>query len=134
MFKINYSFEEESGRDGLDPLGNISISDERSTILLRTTFLDSWFAALVDALEQIQIKKHVSVEIAEEPKALTLDVASGGQVFVTYAHEKVVAQTRQALQAALRTAACSFLAAVVGLPEANSNATLDPIRKFCAAR
>ncbi len=47
MLTITVTFEEESGLDLDDPLGDISISDDQTTLVLKTTYLDSWLAAMI---------------------------------------------------------------------------------------
>ena len=130
MFRIACTFDKGSGVDAMDPFGDIEMTDEHSTIVLRTTYLDSWFEALVRALDGIQIGAKLTVAIPEEPKPLHIDVGADGKITIQYENEMVCIQGKQAFEAALRQACESFLDRVSGLNEAARNPAITTIRQF----
>jgi hypothetical protein len=129
MLTIGCTFDEELGPGGVDPLGDVTISDGHSQIRIENTYLDSWLAALIDALQRLPSTPHVSVE-TEEPKPMQIDVAPDGSVPLTYNGQKVVARDRKELEFAVRSAANAFLEGLKNCSDASQNRILDPIRRF----
>lgn len=130
MLKINCIHDLENGPDAIDPLGTLSISDGQCTIVVKTTYLDSWLVALIGALEQIRSVGHAVVEVSEEPTSLQLKRASDGTVIISYEDKTVVAESQRALDFSVRTAAGTFLRQVDAWPSAGKNEFLKPIRRF----
>jgi len=130
MLTVNVAFEKESGLDAIDPLGDLTISDGTSTITIKTTYLDSWLAALVAGCNQTREADHVVVEISEEPQPLLIDVTPEGLLSISYENQTLTPQAPKNLKAGLRRAAQSLLGAVDTLPDSQRNTFLDPIREF----
>lgn len=130
MVTLKVNFEEETGLDAVDPLGDLTISDGVSTITIKTTYLDSWLAALIAGYNQSRVANHVTVEISEEPQPLLIDVSSEGLLSISYEDQTLIPQAREDLKAALKRAAESLLNALNPLPDVRRNTFLDPIREF----
>jgi hypothetical protein len=131
MFKIECNFERDSGRDAIDPLGGINISDGNSTLVLKNVYLDSAFAALIQGLSELRIQDHASVEILEEPNPLRFDAGANATIRISYGNQEILAPTRDSLETALRKGAKTFLSALSDLPDSQRSETLEAIRKFC---
>lgn len=130
MLSVEVNFEEESGRDAIDPLGEIRISDGHSAITIEMTYLDCWLAALIDAYDQTLVAKQVIVDSGVEPRPIQIDVSSDGLLSISYDDVILTPQPREAFKRELRKVSQSFLEAIVGLPGYSRNTTLDPIKKF----
>ncbi len=130
MLTVNVAFEKESGLDAIDSLGDLTISDGISTITIKTTYLDSWLAALVAGYNQTREADHVVLEISEEPQPLLIDVTPEGLLSISYENQTLAPQAPNNLKAGLRQAAESLLGAVDTLPDSQRNTFLDPIREF----
>ena len=130
MVDIKLTFEAETGLDGMDPLGDISISDGSSTIAERTTCLDWWLAALIEGYTQTRVSSHVSVDIRCERAPLHIEVTSNGLLLISYENKALSPQPPKDFEVALKKASRSFLEAIGNLPNAARNTSLDPIREF----
>ncbi len=130
MLTITVTFEEESGLDLDDPLGDISISDDQTTLVLKTTYLDSWLAAMIEAFDQTQSVNHVEVKVAEEPFSLQVDINSLGLLSISYEGRTLTPQPREVVEAALKEAARFLLKSLSTLPDSERNTLLEPIMKF----
>jgi hypothetical protein len=130
MIDIKLAFEKEAGLDLMDPLGDITISDGSSSIVLNTTYLDSWLAALIAGYKRVRGANHVSVEVAEEPIALHIEVTPNGLLSISYEDQALIPQPPEALEAALKKASKFLLEALGTLPDGPRNSFLDPIREF----
>jgi hypothetical protein len=130
VLTIKCIFDEESGRSGMDPLGKLVVSDGHSSIVIEPTFLDSWLAALIDALPRLRTTNHVSVEAPEEPNTLQIDVTFDGHLAMLYKDQKVSAEGARDLELALRAAVGAFLNELKNCAEASQNRDLVPLRRF----
>jgi hypothetical protein len=130
MLTIKITFEEETGHDAIDPLGDLTISDGISTIAIRTTYLDSWLAALISGYNQSRNENHVNVEVSEEPQQISINVLPSGLLSISYENQTLTPQPPQELKFALRGAAQYLLEALDTLPTSWRNTFLDPIREF----
>jgi hypothetical protein len=129
MFKIDCRFDEESGLDGIDPLGTLTFSDGEAEIAIEVTYLDSWLAGLIDALLQVNDNSHARVE-TEEPKPLEIEATTSGRLVISYEGRSVTAEGVKELEFALRAAAAHFLGALADVEGVSQNPTIDLIRKF----
>ncbi|MGH9396163.1 MAG: hypothetical protein ACRD18_04860 [Terriglobia bacterium] len=133
MFSISCAFDKESGVDAMDPFGDIRLTDGRSTILIPSTYLDSWLKALVKALDQVRNGTSFAVAIPEEPKPLQIDVGIDGIITVRHGGETVVAEDSHAFEGALRVVCKTFIGRLSHLSEAFSNPAITAIRRFYQA-
>jgi hypothetical protein len=132
VLKINCIFDEECGPGGMDPLGKLVISDGRSRIVIEPTYLDSWLASFIEALNRLRTTNHVNVEISEELKPVRIDVTADGHLAISYKDQQTVADGPKEFELALREAVNSFLDVLKNSPEASQNRFIDPIRRFWA--
>jgi hypothetical protein len=132
VLTINCIFDEEFEPGGMDPLGKLVISDGQSRIVVEPTYLDSWLASFIDALNRLRTADHVSVEISEEPKPIQIDAAADGHLTISYKDQKTFAEGPREIELALRAAVNSFLDVIKNSPEASQNRFIDPIRRFWA--
>jgi hypothetical protein len=130
MIDIKLTFEEDTGLDGVDPVGDITISDGSSSIVLDMTYLDSWLTALIAGYKRVRGANHVAVEVAEEPAALHIDVTPKGLLSISYENQTLIPQSPEALEVALKNASKFLLDALDTLPDSPRNSFLDPIREF----
>jgi len=129
------TFEKETGLDVIDPLallplGDITISDGSSSIVLNTIYLDSWLAALIAGYKQVRGANQVPVEVADEPIALHIEVTPKGLLSISYENQALIPQPPEALEAALKKASKFLLEGLGTLPDSPRDSFLDPIRKF----
>ncbi len=130
MLSIKCTFDEELGPCGMDPLGRLVISDGHSEIVIDETYLDTWLAGLIGALDTLRSSDHVSVQ-AEEPKPIEIVVAEPSRhLIISYDQQRVVASGLKELEFALRVAVTLFLESLRDDPEASQNRDIDPIRRF----
>ncbi len=129
MLTIRLDLDLENGLDEIDILGDLTISDVHSTIMVKTTFLDSWLVELINAADRLPSEGHVDVE-AEEPVPIQLKLSPDQHVTLSREGQSVVAVSMSDLHAALRNAAKSLLDAVGNLPRSHINKDLDVIREY----
>jgi hypothetical protein len=132
MLSITGIFDQElagTPGEGMDPLGDLVISDRDSEIRIHNTYLDSWLAGLIDGLRQLATKNHVRIE-TEEPEPISLDLYPGGRLVISYKEKKVVALGTAELERSLRAAVSRFLNEIRDAPDASRNRLIDPIRMF----
>jgi len=125
------TFEKETGLDVIDPLallplGDITISDGSSSIVLNTIYL----AALIAGYKQVRGANQVPVEVADEPIALHIEVTPKGLLSISYENQALIPQPPEALEAALKKASKFLLEGLGTLPDSPRDSFLDPIRKF----
>jgi hypothetical protein len=134
MLNIKVDFDQEDGRDAIDPLGDLTMSDGASTIVASTVYLDSFLAALISAYNQSSTATHVAVEISEESHLLLIDTTPAGWLSISYENHKLAPQPRQDLKAALLVAARYLLSSLASLPDSKRNSFMNPIREFVAVQ
>lgn len=132
MLRINYSFDRELGPDGMDSLGDLSISDGRSEITITETYLDSWLAGFVEAISRLNTNRHAAVE-TEEPDLIELDLAADGHLAISFRGQTVIATGTREFESAVRAAVNSFLEVLNKYPDAWKNRDVNAIRRFWAA-
>lgn len=131
MVEISYTFDEEMGRNGIDPLGTLTVSDGRSAFVIDTTYLDSWFSGLVGAFSQVAAAGYARVE-GEEP--IPIEIRHDGErLAISYGSATVFAANLGEFEEALKETSRRFLDDLKDLPDAPRNSTLDPVRSFLAA-
>jgi len=132
MFKINCLFEKETGTDAMNPLGDIEFTDGRSTVAVRTTYIDSWLDALIKSVYRIRQGENPEVAIPEEPVILYMKLDESGGVTVREGNYAVRAKDSLAFEEALRVACGSFLEGVTEQEEAAHNPAIREIKAFWA--
>lgn len=76
MLTIKPIIDQEDGIDEIDVLGDLLISDTISTIVLKDTFLDSWFGALIETNTKLRNADQVVVNVPEEPESIRMQFPS----------------------------------------------------------
>jgi hypothetical protein len=130
MLNVSITFDEETKLDAIDLLGDLRISDGHSTIMIATTFLDSWLVALIEAYDQTRTAGHVKVEVPEEHFFLQIDVGVSGLIAISDGKSTLQPQSRDAFYRALRAASEYFLKVVVVLPGSERNTLVETIKMF----
>ena len=127
---IKLNLDEEYGLDEIDVLGDLKISDGHSTIVVRTTFLDSWLAELINATDGLSKAGYIDVAVPEEPVPMRIELSTDKRVTLSREGQIVVADSISDFNAALKDAAKSLLDAVGELPRSHQNEILDSIREY----
>jgi hypothetical protein len=130
MLTIKLDLDEEFGVDEIDVLGDLTISDGQSAIVVKATFLDSWLEELVSAANRLPSMGQVAVEAPEEPAPIRIELGSDKRITLSREGQIVVANSMADFNAALKDAAKSLLEKVDNLPRSRQNASLDPIREY----
>ena len=130
MMTIKLNLDEEYGLDEIDVLGDLKISDGHSTIVVRTTFLDSWLAELINATDGLSKAGYIDVAVPEEPVPMRIELSTDKRVTLSREGQIVVADSISDFNAALKDAAKSLLDAVGELPRSHQNEILDSIREY----
>jgi RHS repeat-associated protein len=133
MVKISFTFDDGAGVNAMDPVGDLIISDGRSDVVVKTTYLDSWLEALIRAYKRVRAEEHVTVRVPEEPQPILIDGLPDGRLTITRSGKAVLAEAPEALEAALKAVSRSFLDAIQELPETSRNKIIDPIRQFATS-
>jgi len=106
--KIEWKLDEEGGIDPIDPVGDIVISDGDRTIQEESTYLDSWFDALITGAKNITSVNSLVIDIAEEPHDLRLKrVSPGLQIY--YKEKTIWVNELDEFSKALKQSATSFI-------------------------
>lgn len=130
MFAIKCSFEKDSGTDAVDPLGDIELADDHSTILISKTYLDSWLDAMVGAINQIRVGAGFQISVPEEPEPLHLSIGTDERITIRFANKVVVANDRGEFEKALRDACTTFLRGVGSQDKSSRNPAIQRVRMF----
>ncbi len=131
MLKISPSIPSEYEIDEIDVVGDLTVSDGRSSFTVKTTYLDSWLEELVNAFDRMQSEPLIDVAIPEDPVPLHLRLDSLGRVVLSRQGQSVLADSCAEFGSALREAANSLLKLFDGLPHSQQNKSLDTIRQYC---
>jgi hypothetical protein len=130
VLTIKPIIDQEEGIDEIDVLGDLLISDSISTIVLKTTFLDSWLVALIEARAKLPNASQVVVNVPEELEPIRMQLRPDGLVTISYENQMVLADSPDAFDLALKVAAKSLLEVIGSLPRSRMNTLLEPIRLF----
>lgn len=127
--KIVVTLDESEKIDPIDPIGDILITDDTTTIREESTYLDSWFDALITGLKTIKQGKSIAVEIAEEPELIVFEPWQEG-MRISYGDRTLSISQIYDLTTALKLAASDFLNKLDCQSEFDSNDLLQVIRDF----
>jgi hypothetical protein len=129
MLTIKLRLDEGGGLDPIEVLGDLTISDGHSAIVVKTTFVDTWLESLIVAHHKLKLSGDVKVDV-QEPSPLRVRMNPDGSVRISYEDQEVVADSLTALETALRTAARPLLDAIGDLPRSHLNTALKTLREF----
>jgi len=71
--KILFSLDREEKIDPNDALGDIIISSNNQQISVHSTYLDSWFSALIDGYNSLQKHQNIKIDTIEEPESIIFE-------------------------------------------------------------
>lgn len=126
---LQFTLDEDSLQGAEDLLGSIWISDGTSAIGQAVAYLDSWFAALIEAVHELRKQGAVVVEMLEEPSALEFAATPEG-LCVRYGDSRIQIANVATLAATLRMEARNFIAKLQGLGIEARNDQLQTIEKY----
>ncbi|NET59870.1 MAG: hypothetical protein F6K47_28095 [Symploca sp. SIO2E6] len=127
--KIEWTLDEEEGIDPTDPVGNLILSDGKTTIQLESTYLDSWFEAFITGIKEITAGNSTTVEIAEEPDLLMFKYSKSG-IIISYQNQDIFVKNTDELLLVLRESAKKFIEKLDKVKIVESNNLLIVIRDF----
>jgi hypothetical protein len=127
--QITVTLDESEKIDPIDPIGDILITDDQTTIGERLTYLDSWFDALITGLKTVEKGESIAVEIAEEPEKLVFEPWQEG-MRISYRGQSISVAKISEFTTDLKLAANEFLNKLNCESEFDSNDLLQIIRDF----
>ena len=109
MNYLKWNLDTEEGIDVYDPLGDIKIFGDEGEIVEESTYLDAFFEALVEAAQNIEIGKSISVDPIVEPNNLEFDcqrdflkVTYGQQQAILFQRNQFVKEVQKAVEELLK--------------------------------
>ncbi|MFB2920383.1 hypothetical protein [Aerosakkonema funiforme] len=127
--QIAITLDESQKIDPIDPIGDITITNDTTTITEKSTYLDSWFDALITGLKAVKQGKNIAVEIVEEPAPIVFEPWEKG-MRISYRDKYISISQISEFTTALKIAANDFLNKLDSQPEFDSNDLLQVIRDF----
>lgn len=115
--------------DPIDPIGDITITDGTTNITEKSTYLDSWFDALITGLKAVKQGKNITFEIVEEPEPIVFEPWEKG-MRISYGDRSISISQISEFTTALKIAANQFLNKFDSQSEFDSNDLLKVIRDF----
>jgi len=76
--KILFNLDREEKIDPNDALGDIIISSNNQQISVHSTYLDSWFSALIEGYNSLEKHQNITIDIIEEPDLITFQALING--------------------------------------------------------
>ena len=109
MNYLEWNLDTEEGIDVYDPLGDIKILGDEGKIVEESTYLDAFFEALIEAVQNIEIGKSISVDPIVEPNNIEFDcqkdflkVTYGQQQAVLFQRNQFVKEVQEAVEELLK--------------------------------
>ncbi|MFB2836887.1 hypothetical protein [Floridanema evergladense] len=127
--KIVVNLDESETIDPIDPIGDIMLTDDTTTIQEKSTYLDSWFDALITGLKTVTQGKNIAVEIVEEPELIVFEPWGEG-MRISYGDRTLSISQISEFTEALKLIAEEFLEMCDRPVEFDSNNLLNVIRNF----
>ncbi|MBC6420638.1 MAG: hypothetical protein GDA43_00935 [Hormoscilla sp. SP5CHS1] len=132
MIDIKWTLDEEEGIDPIDPLGDITLTDGRTSLSVESTYLDSWFSALITGIKAVKSGHRATVEVAEEPDILIFEPWESGML-LSYQNSALRVKQIEEFLEIFRHAAHQFLSQVDNQTGCDRNPLLNLIRDFLEA-
>lgn len=129
MINIKWTLDEEEGIDPIDPLGDITLTDGRTSFSVESTYLDSWFSALITGINAVKSGHMATVEVAEEPDILIFEPWESGMILF-YQNSSLRVNKIEEFMEIFRHAVQKFLCQV---DNCERNPLLNLIRDFLEA-
>jgi hypothetical protein len=130
MLEISYRFDPEYDLSARDPVADLTISDGHAQLFVKSTYLDTWFAALTDACGRLSTVKQVRRIMDEPGDPLTIEALPAGDVRISFGSQTVRVETLQELATAVKEATESFLNSIKILPDFDENDFPNLLRKY----
>ncbi|WP_190468327.1 MULTISPECIES: hypothetical protein [Oscillatoriales] len=127
--QIAINIDESEKIDPIDPIGDITITNDTTTITEKSTYLDSWFDALITGVKAVKQGKNIAVEIVEEPEPILFEPWEEG-MRIYYRKQSISISHVSEFTTALKLAANNFLNKLDSQSEFHSNDLLKVIRDF----
>ena len=116
MLKISLSFDPEFEPSAKDPLGDLKFCDDRGQILVRDTYLDTWFAALTDACRRLLSVNRVVRELGE-PGDLIIEKLPDGRLRLNFGDQSGSVESLSDFGAEVNRATDLFLGTLRSFPD-----------------
>ncbi len=115
MFQIEWQLDEEEELNLVSLLGEITISDGVYSILERSVYLDSWFAALLRVTKAVPTDE-TAIEIPEHPQKLVVWRDQADHVHLMFRENEVIAESPAIFREAVIHAAEAFINRATSIP------------------
>jgi hypothetical protein len=106
--QILFTLDPEDGIDPNDPLGDITLSDNQTTLSVESTYLDSWFDSLIKGFKSLQTNQKITLDLIEEPETLTFEPILDG-FKISYGKQTLLFNTLNEFYQPLLLSAQQFL-------------------------
>jgi len=116
MLEISFRFDSQYDLSAKDPVGDLTISDGPSVLIVKEAYLDFCFAVLTDACKRLVTVDNVSEDVGE-PHQLIVERIPGGNLRLSYGNQTLMVGTFEAFEAQAREATESFLNSIKNLPD-----------------
>ena len=120
--QILFTLDPEDGIDPNDPLGDITLSDNQTTLSVESTYLDSWFDSLIKGFKSLQTNQKITLDLIEEPETLTFEPILDG-FKISYGKQTLLFNTLNEFYQPLLLSAQQFLSQ---LDQNNNKTTTVP--------
>ena len=127
--QIAWRLDEEESIDPNNLIGDIVLSDGRTTLNERDTYIDSWLDACITGMHAVQAGKKVCIDIPEEPDPLIFEPLENG-VRIAYRTVVLEVENLTAFRDALHTAVQALLGKLAPIQGSEHNRLLHGIRDF----
>ncbi|MFB2875596.1 hypothetical protein [Floridanema aerugineum] len=127
--QIAITLDKSEKIDPIDPIGDITITNNTTTITEKSTYLDSWFDALITGLKAVKQGKNIAVEIVEEPEPIVFEPWQEG-MRISYRDKYILISHISEFATALKIAANDFLNKLDYQSDFDYNDLLQVIRDF----
>ena len=127
--QIAITLDESEKIDPIDPIGDITIINNTTIITEKSTYLDSWFDALITGLKAVKQGKNIAVELVEEPEPIVFEPWEEG-MRISYRDKYISISQISEFATALKIAGNDFINKFDSQAEFGSNDLLQVIRDF----
>jgi len=87
---ISFILDREEAINPSEALGDIIITNNQSKIAVNSTYLDSWFAVLINGYESLAKNQQITLEIIEEPDLITFSCTQENEFKISYGKQEVL--------------------------------------------
>ena len=127
LYKLDSEFEEI---DPIDPLGDIIIYSNKSNIVAKPVYIDSWLNALLEGYKKLNITENIRINIPDEPEALFFNKKGDLGWEIKYKNQFVMFKSIDNFQLALKDICKSFITLVKTHKEYKKNTVYLNLEKY----